>query len=76
MYQAPRCANKGIPAKRARYLLPLSRNDESKDIKSTAFVDMLNNMRLGKLDDHAIQAFRGLSRPLEYKDGIGPTQLY
>lgn len=37
---------------------------------------MLNDMRLGELDDHAIRAFRKLSRPLHYEDGIGPTQLY
>ena len=41
-----------------------------------AFVDMLNDMRLGRLDDHTIRAFQKLSRPLHYKDGIGPTQLY
>ncbi|KAF8139879.1 hypothetical protein EV363DRAFT_1151563, partial [Boletus edulis] len=44
--------------------------------KEQAFVDMLNDMRLGKLDSHAIQAFRSLSRPLHYEDGIGPTQLF
>ncbi|KAF8557359.1 hypothetical protein OG21DRAFT_307551 [Imleria badia] len=44
--------------------------------KEQAFVDMLNNIRLGKLDNHAIQAFRSLSRALQYDDGIGPTQIY
>ncbi|KAF9229714.1 hypothetical protein BS17DRAFT_689311, partial [Gyrodon lividus] len=44
--------------------------------KEQAFVDMLNLMRFGKLDDEAIQAFHELSRPLRYDDGIGPTQLY
>ena len=37
---------------------------------------MLNAMRFGKLNDDAIQAFRNLSRPVKYDDGIGPTQLY
>ncbi|KAF8845463.1 hypothetical protein BDN67DRAFT_892504, partial [Paxillus ammoniavirescens] len=41
-----------------------------------AFVDMLNLMRFGRLDDETIQAFYKLSRPLHYDDGIGPTQLY
>lgn len=76
MYQASYYANKGISAKRTRYLLSSLRNDESKDLKLAAFVDMLNNMRLGKLDDHAIRAFQRLSRPLHYEDGIGPTQMY
>jgi hypothetical protein len=40
------------------------------------FVDMLNAMRFGRLDKASIQAFQSLSRPVEYEDGIGPTQLY
>ncbi|KIJ07606.1 hypothetical protein PAXINDRAFT_158369 [Paxillus involutus ATCC 200175] len=44
--------------------------------KEQAFVDMLNLMRFGRLDDETIQAFYKLSRPLHYDDGIGPTQLY
>ncbi|KIK99927.1 hypothetical protein PAXRUDRAFT_404895 [Paxillus rubicundulus Ve08.2h10] len=44
--------------------------------KEQAFVDMLNLMRFGRLDDETIQAFYKLSRPLYYDDGIGPTQLY
>ncbi|KAG2345306.1 hypothetical protein BDR05DRAFT_880717 [Suillus weaverae] len=40
------------------------------------FVNMLNAMRFGKLDKASIQAFQSLSRPVEYEDGIGPTQLY
>ncbi|KAG2070723.1 hypothetical protein BDR04DRAFT_967682, partial [Suillus decipiens] len=40
------------------------------------FVDMLNAMRFGKLDKASAQAFLNLSRPVEYEDGIGPTQLY
>jgi hypothetical protein len=37
---------------------------------------MLNAMRFGKLGEDCIQAFRSLSRPVKYNDGIGPTQLY
>ncbi|KAH7883940.1 hypothetical protein F5I97DRAFT_1620375 [Phlebopus sp. FC_14] len=37
---------------------------------------MLNLMRFGDLDERAVRAFKSLSRPLHYHDGIGPTQLY
>lgn len=33
-------------------------------------------MRLGELDAKAVEEFKKLSRPVEYPDGIGPTQLY
>ncbi|KZP32385.1 hypothetical protein FIBSPDRAFT_723029, partial [Athelia psychrophila] len=44
--------------------------------KDQTFVDILNDMRFGKLSDKAVAEFMKLSRPLLYKDGIGPTQLY
>lgn len=45
--------------------------------KETEFVDMLNEMRFGKLSLKSIQRFRSLSRPPAYpKDGIEPTELY
>ncbi|KIJ68800.1 hypothetical protein HYDPIDRAFT_25055, partial [Hydnomerulius pinastri MD-312] len=44
--------------------------------KEQAFVDMLNLIRVGKLDDEAEATFRKLARPLQYNDGIVPTQLY
>jgi len=37
---------------------------------------MLNSMRFGQMDASAIEAFKKLSRPVKYTDGIGPTQLY
>ncbi|EGO02746.1 hypothetical protein SERLA73DRAFT_131020 [Serpula lacrymans var. lacrymans S7.3] len=46
----------------------------TRDIDKT-FVDMLNSMRFGKLDPKSVEAFRKLSRPVKYTDGIGPTQL-
>ncbi|EFI28655.1 DNA repair and recombination protein pif1 [Coprinopsis cinerea okayama7 len=44
--------------------------------KDQAFVDMLNEMRLGNMKPATIQAFRSLSRKVTYKDGIEPTELY
>lgn len=37
---------------------------------------MLNEMRFGKLTDQSIKKFYALSRPIEYEDGLGPTELY
>lgn len=41
----------------------------------TDFVDMLNAMRFGQIDDKAARAFAALSRRVEYADGIEPTEL-
>ncbi|KAH7912988.1 hypothetical protein BJ138DRAFT_1147009 [Hygrophoropsis aurantiaca] len=43
--------------------------------KDQDFVDMLNAMRFGQLEEQTIQAFKKLSRLVVYHDGIGPTQL-
>jgi ATP-dependent DNA helicase PIF1 len=37
---------------------------------------MLNAMRFGRLDANAIAAFSGLSRVVQFDDGIEPTELY
>jgi ATP-dependent DNA helicase PIF1 len=42
--------------------------------KDQGFVDMLNEMRFGRLSQKSIQAFMGRSRPLP-NDGIDPTEL-
>jgi ATP-dependent DNA helicase PIF1 len=39
------------------------------------FANMLNEMRLGKITEETIQAFRKLSRPISYDDGISATEL-
>ncbi|KAH6916795.1 hypothetical protein BKA70DRAFT_1091185, partial [Coprinopsis sp. MPI-PUGE-AT-0042] len=44
--------------------------------KDQAFVDMLNEMRFGKMQPSTIQAFKSLSRKVTYSDGIEPTELY
>lgn len=40
------------------------------------FADMLNEMRLGKLSPRTTQAFRELSRPLDFHDSLEATELY
>ncbi|KAL4069350.1 hypothetical protein J3A83DRAFT_3528256 [Scleroderma citrinum] len=43
--------------------------------KEQAFVDMLNLLRWGNLDNEVIRTFKSLARPVHYTDGIGPTEL-
>ncbi|KKK19908.1 putative mitochondrial DNA helicase (Pif1) [Aspergillus ochraceoroseus] len=40
------------------------------------FAEMLNEMRLGKLSPRTIQAFRELSRPLDFHDSLEATELF
>jgi hypothetical protein len=42
---------------------------------SSEFVDMLNEMRFGKLSAKSIAKFKSLSRPIEYEDGLEATEL-
>jgi ATP-dependent DNA helicase PIF1 len=36
---------------------------------------MLNEMRLGQISDQTVQAFKALSRPLHFGDGLEFTEL-
>jgi ATP-dependent DNA helicase PIF1 len=40
------------------------------------FVDMLNEMRFGRLSESSRKSFRQLSRPIIYHDGIEATELF
>lgn len=37
---------------------------------------MLNDMRVGHVTPESDQLLRSLARPVQYSDGIGPTELY
>lgn len=39
-------------------------------------VTMLNSIRFGEITPKLVNAIRGLSRNIEYSDGIAPTELY
>ena len=39
------------------------------------FVDMLNEMRFGRLTPKSIYRFKSLSRPIKYDDGLFATEL-
>lgn len=45
------------------------------DIMCLDFVDMLNEMRFGKLSQRTIAKFESLSRPIPHDDGVEPTEL-
>lgn len=42
----------------------------------SAFIDMLNELRLGTASDQTIAAFRRLKEERNYTDGMEPTELY
>ncbi|OCF54639.1 ATP-dependent DNA helicase PIF1 [Kwoniella mangroviensis CBS 10435] len=44
--------------------------------KDPRFIDMLNEMRFGKLTPQSNQAFRSLAREVRYDDNIEPTELF
>lgn len=44
--------------------------------KDQAFVDMLNDMRFGRVNAKTTEAFKALSRKVTYTDGIEPTELF
>lgn len=46
------------------------------DAPMTAFANMLNEMRYGRMQDSTIEIFTGLDRKVVYTDGIEPTELY
>ena len=39
------------------------------------FVDMLNEMRFGRLSAQSVARFRSLEREIVYEDGLGATEL-
>lgn len=44
--------------------------------KESRLINMLNAMRTGKITDEIDAQFKELARPVEYNDGLEPTQLY
>ena len=47
----------------------------SSNLSPSAFVNMLNAMRWGRIDEVTTRAFRALEREVTYDDGIQPTEL-
>lgn len=39
-------------------------------------IDMLNALRIGEVTEGLVQSFKKLERPVNYEDGILPTELY
>ncbi|KAL5512888.1 PIF1 [Sanghuangporus vaninii] len=44
--------------------------------KDEDFVDMLNEMRFGRLTSRSISKFKSLSREIHYEDGMAATELF
>lgn len=44
--------------------------------KDEEFVDMLNEMRFGRLTPKSIAKFKSLSRAIQYEDGLDATELF
>lgn len=44
--------------------------------KDPVFANMLNEMRLGKITDKTIQAFKSLNRPISFEDNLIATELF
>ncbi|GAA5849249.1 hypothetical protein JCM8547_006492 [Rhodosporidiobolus lusitaniae] len=44
--------------------------------KDTEFIDMLNEMRFGRLSEASIKKFQGLAREPKYPVGVEPTELF
>lgn len=44
--------------------------------KDQDFVEMLNELRLGRLSYNSISKFRSLDRELQFDDGLEPTELF
>lgn len=44
--------------------------------KDPEFANMLNEMRIGNITEKTVNAFKALSRPLTFNDGIEGAQLY
>lgn len=40
------------------------------------FANMLNEIRLGKISEETVRAFKALSRPLNFNDGLGMAELF
>ncbi|KAG2117459.1 hypothetical protein DEU56DRAFT_748084, partial [Suillus clintonianus] len=40
------------------------------------FVDMLNEIRYGRLSQESIARSKSLSRPIDYDDGLGVNELF
>ncbi|EQL02356.1 DNA helicase PIF1, ATP-dependent [Ophiocordyceps sinensis CO18] len=44
--------------------------------RDPVFAGMLNEMRLGKISNTTVEAFKALSRPLKFDDGVDSAELY
>jgi ATP-dependent DNA helicase PIF1 len=61
--------------KRTFNLTKVFRQRDQGNKNTTEFIDMLNEMRFGRLSSQSIARFKSLSREIQYDDGLGATEL-
>ncbi|XEV05459.1 hypothetical protein FSHL1_010746 [Fusarium sambucinum] len=44
--------------------------------RDPVFANMLNEMRLGRITEDTVRAFKSLERPLQFNDGLGTAELF
>ncbi|KAG8738004.1 hypothetical protein FRC10_007418 [Ceratobasidium sp. 414] len=66
-----KCWDKAVPN-----TITLTKVFRQKQSGNTELVDMLNDMRLGVVSEASSKLFYGLSRKVEYNDGIRPTEIF
>lgn len=52
-----------------------NRTGELNGVFFVEFIDALNKLRVGQLDEVTVQLFKSLARRVRYADGIEPTDL-
>ena len=76
MYRSHCATHSGFPSERYEYVLRLVDSVGCADhALNPAFIDMLNELRLGKASDATVAAFRRLNEERSYGDGMEPTEL-
>jgi ATP-dependent DNA helicase PIF1 len=66
--------DQGLQTTGPRYFISIQFSTKSEI--TLEFVEMLNELRFGRLSQESIYKFSKLKRPIEYLDGIQPTKLY
>ena len=66
--------DQNFPTTRSRYFILSQFTTKSKI--SLEFIEMLNELRFGRLSQESIYKLSKLKRSIEYDDGIQPTELY
>jgi hypothetical protein len=67
--------DEGVPTERIRSAVTFLSCDYLIDARTSEFVTILNELRIGKVSEAATKKLMSLSQPVQYDDGIEPTAL-